>query len=1362
MANLAQIKSTLQKPYDYLIFAKDVLSPVFGAAFSLKNTLVSANILPTATESQVIDKVFIYGIISLEDGTEITCYQIILQPKVRIEQSKIAIQRYARKLLTVGQAALVNFVNTTNTNTWRLTLIAKDSALTEKGIAEKATNAKRYTYLLGPAETCKTAAERFEVLSSNSKISLDDLVKAFSVEKLGKIFFDEYLVHYNRFVDYLNKSAFRQSAFNANEKAIRDFTKKMLGRVVFLYFVQKKGWLGATDTNYTNGLTNFITHLFKTSGANDTFYPNWLSVLFFDTLNKARLNDDFTMPDGNLLKIPFLNGGLFDKDDNDKHILTFKPELFHNVLSEDDPKNRGFLDFLNAFNFTVHEDSPDEHTIAVDPEMLGHIFENLLEDNKDKGAYYTPKEIVHYMCQESLLEYLKTNISATTDSSKNVFEESLNKLVKFKEIEALSNNELITIDKLLTTVKICDPAIGSGAFPMGLLHEIFAIKQIIAFETGVEWKPATVKEDIIQNSIYGVDIEKGAVDIARLRFWLSLVVDEEKPKALPNLDYKIVVGNSLVSKFEDEIIEIDWSSDTTKAGVFGQENKIRNIQLLKTITDKHKTYFHSENINKKKLFNEIRNLKIDILINQLELMVKTKGIEKQPTISDKKIKERTELYLQTVGWKNNINKLKNLKEHAEVPFNHFDWQLDFPEVLNPYLFESKSSSEVAVANAQILALNKQIDAINKHLEQQKISEHLIHLQANIAQSQIIFVKELLSVIEKTISTIYGEVHKVDSNVAKEDDLSFIYKIKSINKGIVEINKKITKINPQINNENANNNLGFDIVIGNPPYVGQKGHKEVFQEIKKLELGKKYHQRRMDLFYFFFHLGIQSLKNDGILTLITTNYYLTATYSDKLRKHIYNETTVLHLVNFNELKIFESAQGQHNLISILQKGKNINFNANTCITNKKGLASGNIISNIVNRKDDLTNYYCQSQDSLFEKNTNYIRIESSSSKNIDGHNIFSILNMMTLNSYTLEKYCFIEQGIVSGADKISNSHLIDYPNNGFVAGEGIYILTNSEINSIGFNENDKKNIKKVYKNSEIEKWIVKPDNTLNVIYIKSNGDYFEPSPLIKKHLDRFKIILINRNVRVGSINEQDYSDFIKGKKEISYIMNASSMKKGNYYSLSYARRYKDTFEVPKIVNSRRSKSNIFAFENKGYYEQSDIVITTLKPEFNNTIKLKFILCILNSKLMYKWLYIKGKRKGDTLELFQKPISEIPIKLTDYIKQNFFIIIVDYILFLKNQDLFFFNTTYQFIPVYFEQIIDGMVYELYFPELLKDHKREIMQYLGELPELTETMSTDEKMDIIQTVFNRLNAKEHPVRVNLFYMNTIPEIALIEGKQ
>lgn len=529
----------------------------------------------------------------------------------------------------------------------------------------------------------------------------------------------------------------------------------MLGRIVFLYFVQKKGWLGASNIDYIDGSDNFIFELYEESGADENFYY-WLSKLFFETLNMPRQNDVFKLPNGKEIKIPYLNGGLFDKEDFDNKLLTFTPTLFHSddfedviltdkLFKKNDTNHRGFLDFLNAFNFTVHEDSPEDHTVAVDPEMLGHIFENLLEDNKDKGAFYTPKEIVHYMCQESLIEYLNTHLNPQAKSNakdengvsiykkqntnlilhaNQYYEEDyadIQDFVKNKTINDYILNRATEVNKYLDNVKICDPAIGSGAFPMGLLQEIFAIKELIAFETNSNWEPAKVKENIIQNSIYGVDIEKGAVDIARLRFWLSLIVNEEKPKALPNLDYKIVVGDSLLSKFEDEIIEINWD----KTGSVGKADEyIKNVQrLLKEVAKKQKDYFNEEGNSKKILATEIRDLKIDLLINQLSFNKESYAnknsvkIDNGLGLSAKDIKSNTQILNEIYNFDATIQKLTTLRNDASKPFNHFDWKLDFPEVLNPYLFENKEDVgfDIVIANPPYIDSETMVSMGNSHI-----------------------------------------------------------------------------------------------------------------------------------------------------------------------------------------------------------------------------------------------------------------------------------------------------------------------------------------------------------------------------------------------------------------------------------------------------------------------------------------------------------------------------------------------------------------------------------------------------------------------------------------------------------------------
>ena len=204
---------------------------------------------------------------------------------------------------------------------------------------------------------------------------------------------------------------------------------------------------------------------------------------------------------------------------------------------------------------------PADMEIGVEPEMLGKIFENLLEDNKDKGAFYTPKEIVQYMCRESLIAYLGDNDKIRTLVTTHVSD--------FNDTE---KKELI---KNLKTVKVCDPAVGSGAFPMGMLNELFACRVAL----GENEDAAEIKKQIVRENIYGVDIEKGAVDIARLRFWLAIIVDEKEPIPLPNLDYKIMQGNSLLESYEG----IDLSNLTKSSDELFDNDEI--IQQLREAVD---------------------------------------------------------------------------------------------------------------------------------------------------------------------------------------------------------------------------------------------------------------------------------------------------------------------------------------------------------------------------------------------------------------------------------------------------------------------------------------------------------------------------------------------------------------------------------------------------------------------------------------------------------------------------------------------------------------------------------------------------------------------------------------------------------
>jgi len=403
-----------------------------------------------------------------ENGIErqIAVYEVTLAKGIILERNRVGLRNLLRKYWKDIDAAFIVYQNT-DSKKWRFTYVSELTGYDSEGEFVKIkTEPKRYTYVLGEGESTRTAAERFALIAKKAnQATLDDVKEAFSVEKLSKAFFDEYKKHYDIFCDFMvSKPNIRQTIFNGDEKGIRDFNKKLLGRIVFLYFIQKKGWLGVpVASKWGEGNFNFITDLFVNCKNPDLFYSELLSKLFFDTLNSKRKDDLIELVKGQPCRIPFLNGGLFEEDDKKHRNLIFNAQLFKNLF-----------DFFNQYNFTIYEDDPNDHTVAVDPEMLGHIFENLLEDNKDKGAYYTPKEIVHYMCQESLIEYLCTSLQIEDEAKEK---EAINNFLKKKEIDAILKPEIKNINKALDIVKICDPAIGSGAFPMGLLLEIYTAKQ---------------------------------------------------------------------------------------------------------------------------------------------------------------------------------------------------------------------------------------------------------------------------------------------------------------------------------------------------------------------------------------------------------------------------------------------------------------------------------------------------------------------------------------------------------------------------------------------------------------------------------------------------------------------------------------------------------------------------------------------------------------------------------------------------------------------------------------------------------------------------------------------------------------------
>lgn len=770
----------------------DVMKDYFGAKkFHQRPQSIS---LPS---NDVAENAVELGSFYTADERLVGMYEVHLTPKAWLDKNRVGLRNLLRSVYKYDvDGALIVFVQGEK---WRFSFVSE--IRTEEG--KKETEPKRYTYLFGNGESCRTAAERFDKLKGKP-IYLADLFDAFSVDKLNKDFFKSYKEFFEKFSAHLaanrdyrklilgSKKELEKGWQDDEAKPIRDFSKKLLGRIVFLQFLHKKGWMGVPVSNkkWTGGDAKFLQNLFLNYADKEHFHSKTLKTLFFETLNKKRGNNLAPIALGSDIKIPYLNGGLFDKDISYNHNIDFPADLFKNLL-----------EFFESYNFTIDENDPYDSEVGIDPEMLGHIFENLLEENREKGAFYTPKEIVHYMCQESLIQYLRTHLPECTED-----ESPATKL-----LENFIRNGIVgdrndkknfvvqqakRIEKLLDKVKICDPAIGSGAFPMGMLQEIFKAKTAL----DLTLDHAETKKQIIQNCIYGVDIENGAVEIARLRFWLALVVDEDTPQPLPNLDYKIMQGNSLLESFEG----IDLS-------------KVHIVSKTTTIYEPQKDIFGNI-VDPQLKFTDVKVLQE----NNLQQLMQDFFNETDP----EKKQEQRELISQTV--------------HEHIDYNLELWQRSL----------ERQIAEAPNANTQGLkaATKKKIEELHKQLE---------------------------NLIERR-----EKLHELQNAVNKPYFLWHLFFADVFEKG------------------------GFDIVIGNPPYIQLQKMGKDADTLK--EANFKTFERTGDIYMLFFEQGYKYLKPKGNLVFITGSAWLRSNYGKSLRSFFLSNTNGKILIDLSDAEVFESA------------------------------------------------------------------------------------------------------------------------------------------------------------------------------------------------------------------------------------------------------------------------------------------------------------------------------------------------------------------------------------------------------------------------------------------------------------------------
>ena len=585
-----QLRSVFQRPFD-----KETWKTILIDIFRANNVRVEPEKFTDPAQSETG---WYMGNIETPDNYRIGLFFYRINSG-SVAHKKVGLRNLVRSWVNPNwgefDAAIVVFSDGTD---WRLSFVCD--------IKDVATSPKRFTFVFGEKDNFyRTPIERFTTLQNESP-TFKNIHKAFSVEALSDDFFDQYRDHYADFVEFITGKRYVKEGtkwvervihkpnsqysdtFGCDDKLVRDYIKKMFGRIVFLYFLQRKKWL--------DGNRNYMHDLFVNSDKKDDFLDGVLEPLFFEILNTDkpyRTAAAKALPGSDI--IPYLNGGLFAADEIDELDCKFPESLFAK-----------FFNFLDSYNFTIDENDIDDAEIGIDPEMLGRIFENLLEDNKDKGAFYTPKEIVDYMCRESIIAYLQN------DNDTACSNESIRQFVETYDGTSLSVEQRKNLKEKLKSVKICDPAIGSGAFPMGLVNLLSKLYSALRLSTDA----AVIKRHIMEQNIYGVDIEKGAVDIARLRFWLAMIVEEKDPIPLPNLHFKIMQGNSLLESYQG----VDLS-DMTKVKPITRNLFDSDVSERETlVADLKKYYETSDHTERDRLFNDIiKNVRRQLFAKNITL-----------------------------------------------------------------------------------------------------------------------------------------------------------------------------------------------------------------------------------------------------------------------------------------------------------------------------------------------------------------------------------------------------------------------------------------------------------------------------------------------------------------------------------------------------------------------------------------------------------------------------------------------------------------------------------------------------------------------------------------------------------------------
>ena len=527
--------------------------------------------------------------------------------------------------------------------------------------------------------------------------------KAFSVEQVTDKFFNNYQNEFFRIRDELITQS-------VSKKDAHAFTLQFLNRIMFIYFISKKRWLN-NDPKFMRWLWNrYLQERSKGSFDKDSFYDLWLKPLFFEAFNGNKnqifdrdLSDDIKKV---LLKAPYLNGSLFKED----------KELDRLPVKIDDSLFKSVFEFFERYNFTIRENMPLDQEVAVDPQMIGYVYESLanvaekIYDQNDLGIFYTPRVEVDFMCRQSLVEYLGKSLPDMPKARiyEFVFDEDKGQVEKYFEKEKC----WYRLEEVLEGLSVVDPACGSGAFLVGMLNVLAELYKVVYKYTKRDLGDFELKKRIINRSLYGVDVMAWALGAAELRLWLQLIIesdlrmeDLQKEPLLPNLDINLRVGDSLVQEIGGIKLHLR-DSDIPK----------RLKKKLDDLKREKENYFYNLKISKFKdkevLIREEARIVEEIAEDRiLDLESREKSIKeyisklkkvKQMSLSGKvslgeqqkifDVKKEKEKELERI--ERQIQELEKVKAILDEPEKKpFVWDIDFAEI-----FGDKNGFDIVIGN----------------------------------------------------------------------------------------------------------------------------------------------------------------------------------------------------------------------------------------------------------------------------------------------------------------------------------------------------------------------------------------------------------------------------------------------------------------------------------------------------------------------------------------------------------------------------------------------------------------------------------------------------------------------------------------